>query len=223
VTPSLPISWKARRMISMNITPSEIDDNVKRLVNMICPGSKPIYLPVEPESYAEVCECFPAIKEKISRDGGSQEFGWQIWKTDFLMEAEFHAVWKSPGGELKDITPKQMPVHKILFLLDPKVKYEGAQVDNIRINISGNQLVDDYIEISKAKFRLGNKGQRAFQHKIELTEDETKIHEELRQLDVAISFMILQRKGRNSLCFCGSGNKYKHCHGKYLPKFLNRI
>lgn len=207
----------------MNITPSKIDDDVKKLINMICPGSKPIYLLVEPESYAEVCECFPAVGEKIRRDGGSQQLGWQIWKTGIIMEAEFHVVWKSPSGELKDITPKQMAVQQILFLPDPKVKYEGAQVDNIRINISGNQIVDDFIEVSKAIFRIQNKGQRAFQHKIELAEDEANVYEMLNTLRETISLMVLQGKSKNSPCFCGNRNKYKHCHGKNLGENLNRL
>ena len=155
------------------MTPTEIDDDVKELISNINPGSTPVYLIVEPESFSQVKECFPTVEEKIKRDGGSSVIGWQIWKTDFLVEAEFHAVWKSPQGELKDITPKQVPVSTILFLPDSKMSYTGEQVDNKRINISGNELVDDLIEIMEAIFKINNKGERAFQNQIELSKEES--------------------------------------------------
>jgi hypothetical protein len=122
------------------LIPPEIDDDVKKLILVVCPNSNPIYLPVEPENYAQANECFSAVAEKIKREGGSQILGWQIWKSSIIIEAEFHAIWKSPQEKLKDITPKLLPASKILFLPDPKANYTGAQVNNIYINISGNEL-----------------------------------------------------------------------------------
>lgn len=102
------------------MTPVEIDDDVKKLISTVCPDSRPIYLPVEPESYAQVNECFPAVAEKIKRDGGSRVIGWQIWKTNIIVEAEFHALWESPQGELKDITPNQFQFQISFFSLTIK-------------------------------------------------------------------------------------------------------
>lgn len=205
------------------MTPETIGGDVKKLVSTVGTNTSPIYLAIEPESYSQVNECFPAVAEKIKRDGGAQRLGWQIWKSDVIVEAEFHAVWESPDGELKDITPKQLDIHKILFLPDPKAKYIGAQVDNIRINIYGNRLVDDFIEIAKAIFRIENKGERAYQHELRLSRKEAGSRNELKGLKDNIYLMIQQGMSRNSFCFCGSRNRYKHCHGKKLVKYLNRL
>ena len=168
-------------------------------------------------------ECFPAVAEKIKRDGGSQVIGWQIWKSAILIEAEFHAVWKSSEGVLTDITPKQIPNSRILFLPDPKAEYIGAQTDNVRINISGNPIVDDFIEIAKAQFRILNKGNRAMERKVTLSGKEAVIYEALNKVRAGIYLMALNGATRNSRCFCGRPEKYKHCHGKGLIDALRSL
>lgn len=205
------------------MTPSEIDRDVERLIQEVGAGTQPIFLDVVPELYAKVVECFPAVEEKIRRDGGSQQIGWQIWKTAFLVEAEFHAVWVSPDRQFVDITPKQVPTDRILFLPDPKAKYHGCQVDNVRLNVTDNRLVDDFISVSEAIFRLENQGERAMQHEITLSDQEAQIHQALHQTKTAIYFMLQQGQSRSSLCFCNSGLKYKRCHGNELADVLGRI
>ncbi len=203
--------------------PEEINNDVIKLVNLLGIKTTPIYLDVNPEPYSKIVECFPNVNEKINRDGGTQCYGWQIWKTEILIEAEFHAVWKSPDGELRDITPKQISIPRILFLPDQAAKYNGCQIDNVRINTTQNRLVDDFIELSKAIFRFENKGERAFDHELSLNAKEAHIHKMLNQMKVAVYAMIMQGSSRNSLCFCGSDKKYKHCHGNKLGEALNHI
>ncbi len=205
------------------MTPETIDDDVRKLLKIIGTKYEPIYLDVFPESYAEVVECFQAVQKKILRDGGCQQLGWQIWKTNNIVEAEFHAVWKSPTGELRDITPRHFDIPKILFLPDPDAKYIGAQVDNIRLNISNNRLVDDFIEVCKAIFRILNKGNRKFDYEFVLTGEDANQYEFMQQTKEGLSLMIKENLTRNSQCFCKSGNKYKHCHGNKLNKSLSRI
>lgn len=205
------------------MTPDVIDSDVQRLIRLMDAKSRPVYIDVTPEPYAEVVECFPAVQEKISRDGGTQELGWQIWKTNLIVEAEFHAVWKSPDGELRDITPKQIRIPRILFLPDPAAVYNGASVDNIRINITDNKLVDEFIDIAKAIFRIENRGERAFQYKLSLSGREAQLYSALQQTKAEVLALIRQGGTRNSQCFCQSGNKYKHCHGKGLRDVLERI
>ena len=205
------------------MTPDSIDNDVRKLIKLIGTNTEPLNIDVTPEPYAQIIECFPAVEEKIKKDGGSQALGWQIWKTEILVEAEFHAVWKSPEGVLKDITPKQIRIPKILFLPDPRAKYNGTQVDNVRLNITQNRLVDDFIELSKAIFRMENKGSRAFEYKLTFNGQEARLYEALKQMKVGLYFMITQRANRNSPCFCDSGTKYKHCHGNKLNKTLSRI
>lgn len=203
--------------------PELADEHVKELTMIVCPESKPIYVNVEPESFAEVNECFPAVEKKIEKDGGSRVLGWQIWKTKILIEAEFHAIWKSIGGKLIDITPKQIQFPRILFLSDSKAKYNCVQVDNIRLNISGNRLVDDFIEIAKAIYKMENKGERAFQYEVSFSGKESQIYQNLKKIQVGLSLMIQNGKSRNSSCFCESRSKYKHCCGKFISKQLKSL
>ena len=203
--------------------PEIADEHVKELTMIICPESKPIYVNVEPESFAEVNECFPAIEKKIERDDGSRVLGWQIWKTKILIDAEFHAIWKSTVGELIDITPKQILFQKILFLPDSKAKYDGVQVDNIRLNISGNRLVDDFIEIAKAIYRMENKGERAFQYEVSFSGSESQIYQNLKKIQAGVYSMIQNGKSRNSPCFCNSRSKYKHCCRELISKQLKSL
>ena len=66
------------------------------------------------------------------------------------MEAEFHAVWNSPRGELIDVTPKRLPVRYILFLRDSKRKFEGRRVLNIRHPLANDALLIEYLSLFEA-------------------------------------------------------------------------
>jgi len=208
----------------MDRVPSSIDDNVKRIINKIKTTEKPIYLDVTPESYAEINECMSSVKQKIEKEGGSVQLGWKIWQIpDIMIEAEFHAVWKSPYGTLKDITPKPENVRRILFVPDSKANYDGSLRNNIRLNISGNRLVDDFIRICDAIYKLKNKGERAYQNKIYLSNEESQVLEMLSHTKALVITMTKNGSSRNSQCICGSGNKYKHCHGKLLDDLLAKV
>lgn len=110
----------------MTTTPPEISRPIKRLVERVVPGGSAIYLPVTPEPGAVVNECFPNVAAKIESAGGRMLCGWQLWEwPHVLVEAEFHAVWISPDGDLVEITPKPQHESKILFVPDPKLRYQG--------------------------------------------------------------------------------------------------
>ena len=51
--------------------------------------------------------CFDNVEAKIARDGGTAQYGWLF--VDLFpfsaTEAHVHCVWRSPVGELLDITP----------------------------------------------------------------------------------------------------------------------
>lgn len=205
------------------LIPPDIDDDVKKLILVVCPNSNPIYLPVEPEHYAQPNECFPSVAEKIKREGGSQILGWQIWKLPYMIEAEFHAIWKSPQGNLKDITPKSVPASKILFLPDPKANYTGAQVNNIYLNISGNELVDDIIRIANAIFKIQNMGERAFQNEFTPTEEDNLILKALSNANNVLHSMVQQGMTKDEPCFCGRSMNYRLCHEKELDNILRGL
>ena len=202
------------------MTPKEIDQDITKLLELIGAVEIPLFLNVEPEEFSEEFECFPNVKEKISRDGGAEVLGWQIWKTDILVEAEFHAVWRSPEGRLKDITPKQPEITKILFLADDEAEYLGVAVDNIRLNITDNRLVEDFVEVAKAIFRLQNKGDRAHQYGALDYGHEEGLHNDLNIVKAKIYQFIKVGGSRRSSCFCSSDKKYKHCHEKTIKKWV---
>lgn len=215
--------WVIRNS-NTGMTPKTNDLDVKKLINLICRNSEPIFLPVTPENYAIQNECFPTVQEKIRRDGGEMILGWQIWKGNFLIEAEFHAVWKAPDGSLSDITPKNIPIEKILFLPDKNAKYTGNQVDNIRLNITDNPLVDDFIEVAKAIFRVTNKGELAKQHgEITLCGQNAQIYHTLLLIKSGLYKMLLTGCTKNSICFCGRGIKYRYCHGKDIRETIKNL
>lgn len=208
----------------MQRVPEKIDNGVTTLVEQIGISEEPLYIDVTPEPYAEVKECFSAVSQKIDKDGGSSQLGWEIWQIPGIMiEAEFHAVWKSPKGKLLDITPKSRPIDKILFIPDRNSKYDGAQRNNVRLNVSGKRLVDDYIRTSDAIHHLMNKGRRAYKREIDFSDDEAITYQLLMKIKIMILKMALADKNINTLCICGSGKKYQFCHGRILSELLKKI
>lgn len=206
------------------MTPKTIDTNILKLVDQVNVKAKPFFVSVVPENYSIPNACFPTVKEKIERDGGKMVIGWQLWETNFFVEAEFHAIWESPNGNLLDITPKQIPVEKILFLPDKQAEYHEKQVDNIRLNITNNPLVDDFIELAKLKFKITNRGKLANQlGEVKLPERDARIFQALLEIKDGVYAMILDNCTKNSICFCGRNIKYKHCHGKDLKKAIKRL
>jgi len=144
-----------------------------------------------------------------------------------MIEAEFHAIWRDPGGRLHDITPKQLPVTDILFLPDPERKYDGRQVNNVRRPLRDDPRIKSFFELCDSEFELLNRGQRAYEiGAIHLTGSEAaelqSIRERKRQLEMEfLELMVpkqpvrsLPRPGRNDPCPCGSGKKFKKCCGR---------
>lgn len=196
---------------------------VQELLKKINSRYGPLYVPIKVEAFADPNECFPNVEKKISKDGGEIVYGWQIWKTNLICEAEYHAVWKSRKGKLNDITPKNIPVEHILFVQDDKLIYKGAQIDNIRINCTQNFLVDDFIDICKALFRIMNKGKRAYSYEIDdLTDQEYQVYNKLNILKAQLQIYIHQGGQINYACFCGSGYDYSECHRKIIEKLISK-
>lgn len=80
-----------------------------------------------------------------------------------MVEGEFHAVWRSPDGNLLDVTPNALNSDKILFITDPSRTYQGKQIDNIRIPLSKDQRVLEFIDLAHRRFLVMNEGDLAYQ------------------------------------------------------------
>jgi hypothetical protein len=203
--------------------PSVTDDNLPGLTALLKKSTAPFFVNVCPDSLAEKNECFDNVAAMVQRQSGERVVGWQLWKHPFMLEAEYHAVWRSPAGELQDITPKNIPTDKILFVEDPDSPYDGQQLDNIRLNTSGNLLIDDFIALARAKFYLFSGGEKARMKMVTLTPNELEILKYVNGVMDGVFKMIEKNNVRNSPCFCLSNLKYKHCHGKDLIVYLNSI
>ncbi|CAK2015221.1 SEC-C domain-containing protein [Vibrio crassostreae] len=205
------------------ITPSDLESIwLRRLIEKLGVSEEPRILDCKPDQGAQINECFPNVEAKVSTTGGAIVYGWQVWETEHLIEAEFHAVWASPSGGMLDVTPKAFPCKSIAFVPDPNTNYVGQQIDNVRINTSGNALVDDLIKVCEAKFKLENAGEKADMYALSLNDDEASYWQFLGQMRENIMILLSKGSTRNQQCFCGA-DKYKKCHGRVLVQLLERL
>lgn len=114
---------------------------VRALCRKTSPKHQPILIPVisspkYPEGY-----CWENVSQHVAEFGGSSLNGWIIWEIPgFLVEAEFHQVWRNPEGELIDITQKGDGERSILFLPDDDKSPETGYWPNQRLYTYGHPL-----------------------------------------------------------------------------------
>jgi SEC-C motif len=200
--------------------PQSDSPELHELLLQLTAKESPVRVQHQPEPGAIESDCFPTVDRKAQQEGGRRILGWQIWQTKLLIEAEFHAIWESPEGDLLDITPKPIALTHILFIPDSEANYEGRQIGNIRLNITGNALVDEFISIHDCLFRISNRGERADQYEISLKGREAEAYKVLSQAKVMVEEMATRGEGKKSSCICGSGKKYKLCHGKKVARII---
>jgi len=149
----------------MSAPPRDIHNYALQLCRQIAPESTPRFIEIRPSCEIAVNDCFGGLPGYIKKHGGMQNIGWAIWEWPLVfIEAEFHCVWESPDGMLFDITPKQIPFKRLLFLPDPKRIYEGFQVDNIRFPLRPDPEIHRFIELSELMYHELNKGELKYQH-----------------------------------------------------------
>ncbi len=198
------------------------EGDINRLIAALGIDGSPVRLDLEPKPHSLPCECFPNVEKQVQKQGGEIVYGWQLWQSgSFFIEAEFHAIWRDPDGILHDITPKPLPtITQILFVEDVNRTYQGQQVNNVRLNLSGNKVVDHFLKLSDKKFEIENAGDRADQHQISLQGDELEMYEGLMRLLMDMEQFMKSGATVRSPCLCGSGEKYKKCHGRMIEAFV---
>jgi hypothetical protein len=83
-----------------------------------------IYLPYTDVGGAKGL-CHDNIKALVEQAGGSAQFGWLIWQDhNHALDAEFHCVWRSPAGDLVDVSPRLDDCKFVLFLPDPVRRFD---------------------------------------------------------------------------------------------------
>lgn len=187
-------------------TPSQITAAITELCESITLLSKPEYISVHPESWARSSECFLNVNQMINRHQGKCINGWVVWQwANILIEAEAHAVWQSPHGDLIDITPHNYNESQILFLADETVRYTGTRIRSRRQALTNSPLVAEYI--------------RLYTYRDELTcstpETLYFLPKDMVDRMKEINTLLHQKAQRNDPRPCGSGLKYKKCCGQY--------
>ena len=106
------------------IVPSDRNKKVLDFCKTISRGTAS-YIEVIPKLDSESLDCHNNVRVYKEKNGGDIVFGWTIWQhPKIMLEAEFHAIWKSPQNEYLDITPNKMSFGKILFLPDASRSYD---------------------------------------------------------------------------------------------------
>lgn len=203
----------------MNIfSPSEVTSYVKQLLAILNINEAPQFVPVKVEPSAKPGQCYYNVAEKVETAGGRIRYGWVIWQSELLCEAEHHAVWQSPGGALLCITPRNLPLDYIMFVIDDTKVYQGVSFDNVRINTADNPLVDDMITILAINEQLSLLGQRMDRYSIRLPRYVEQQILRNRQILHNLNLFVLQGGRPGSQCFCQQGKPFHQCHGQQLSK-----
>lgn len=205
------------------ISPEEVDQFVEEILNIIDSEYLEELIPVIPIENGELNDCFGNVDKKIEKDGGKRHYGWVIWKSKILYEAEFHAVWENERGALIDVSPHEFDYKRIMFVSKNNYPYNGQYVDNIRINYTKNPLVDDFIRLSEVINKMYNFGEKGEANTIILPENILKVIRDLDFFKRGVQILIYQGKTIKSKCFCDSGKNYKNCHGKELSYQLKKV
>lgn len=194
--------------------PKQISGPILELARHLVPGESLTFLDIRPREDGIPNECFGTVERQVHDAGGSVQHGWAIWEwPNVMVEAEFHAVWRAPNGSLIDVTPRTDTETHILFLPDPNRKFEGNSIDNVRMPLRNDPRIHEFIKLAKQKYEILNRGDRATQFGVVAVPCE-EIEPVLRRFLQLKSELAKVLAGRNDPCPCGSGKKYKRCHGK---------
>lgn len=193
---------------------------IKNLILKINSEHKEIIVPVIVEEYAKPANCFPNVDEKIKRDGGSVVYGWSILIGQFLVEAERHAIWKSPNNELLDITPSTSEMTTTYFIPQDLV-YTGQYIDNIRINKTKNIVVDDWCIVSSIRSAIFNTASRNGDY-ITIPKHIETLYYRYENINNIYYTYLMSGGNDNTNCFCSSGKPYNKCHGLMIKNECER-
>ena len=189
-------------------TPAEISRPIQKLCKEVAGSAEARFIPVRTDSEAGALSAFDAVARKVGQDGGSMQPGWAIWQcADALIEAEFHAVWRSPDGELVDVAARPGGEQTILFVEDARRSDTGAAVDSERRALRRDPLIEDFITLGRKQFLLLHGD----------PDDAADRPARMRRLAVSqliVKNMLEKGQGGDDPCLCNSGKRYKNCHGK---------
>jgi len=103
-----------------------------------------VFVPIQPIDGAKRDDCFGNTSLAIEALGGQQKLGWRIGEEPFrFLEAEFHSVWLTPGGDLIDVTPNPIGTEVAMFVHDPARRYQGQQTNTVRLTLTDEPVLEE--------------------------------------------------------------------------------
>jgi hypothetical protein len=205
------------------IVPNRIDRKVKYLLEKMNITETPVFIDVKPEPWAVLNDCFLNVQKMIDKFGGKMIVGWAISEPSTMIEANYHAVYMNADNVCIDITPKEFPIEKILFVEDKGSPYMGRTRDNFRLNTTDNPLVDDLISLAKLRYKILNYKDNAYKTKVEIPEvDAVIIRDYIDKAASVLELHILKGNYPDSPCFCGRNKRYFECHGEDIHKLISQ-
>lgn len=130
------------------MSPRKVDDTIRLLIKFLGLEESAIVLMkyTAPAAFSpEPQNCHFNVWVQCDKAGGRAQHGWilaQDRQQDFA-EAQFHTVWHSPCGSLRDLTPRPDGEKRLMFIPDSSRRialtdHNGAPAiityDNIRVH-----------------------------------------------------------------------------------------
>ena len=100
-------------------TPKKNDTDVHVFASQLG-GLEVSFVPVRPGPYAETGFCHRNVAEHVALHGGQAVFGYAFWSNRVMLMGEFHAVWRSPTGQLIDVTETAEGEETVCFAWDKR-------------------------------------------------------------------------------------------------------
>src|SRR5436305_3783523 len=82
-----------------HLNQQQIQAYFEQLLELIDAKYYPINVHIQPERDAEINNCFNNVARKVALNGGSVCYGWALLPQRHILEAEKHAIWKTPEGK----------------------------------------------------------------------------------------------------------------------------
>ena len=205
---------------------------VEKLRKALNTAQSAIRVKVNTQGGAKVRDCYINVRDKIEREGyGKLLLGWAVWQHgNLFIEGEAHAVFDPGDGRpLVDCTPHKLPdgqfCREILFIPNEGATYDFSTtdvVDNVRVPLVDDPRVAEALRLFSERVALLNSVPEIG------VEMPPHISRQVFNLQLRAGFLLAEamadkrpqqadaKIGRNDSCPCGSGKKYKKCHGSQL-------
>ena len=193
----------------MSTTPLQFDDKIEQLLKELGKTKDDIYKVSTVEATGEPGWCFENSFKFLKEhpDGFTPVFGWMIWQNLNVTEAEYHCLVESADGTLREVTKTRDGEKEIWFVRDQK-ENPAQELNKVIEGIAKNtfkRVLNVVIADEEYKRNYAD-GMKVLES---LTAGFGKPYQSLR---------VEKKVGRNDPCPCGSGKKYKICHGSTVKQ-----